>query len=51
MYGEYIKTHRPNPICIDEKYYAWPTSKPELIVDSKLTLHDLNRITLQPSCI
>ncbi|GMF22520.1 unnamed protein product [Phytophthora lilii] len=51
MNVEYIETHEPEPICIDENYYAWttPKSKPEVIVDSKLTLDDLNRITTNTS--
>ncbi|GMF23704.1 unnamed protein product [Phytophthora lilii] len=51
MNVEYIETHEPEPICIDENYYAWPTpkSKAEVIVESKLTLDDLNRITKNTS--
>ncbi|GMF47730.1 unnamed protein product [Phytophthora lilii] len=48
---EYIETHESKPIRIDEDYYSLPTPKPkpEVIVQSRLTLEDLNHITKNTS--
>ena len=51
MNVEYVEAHEPEPICIDEDYYSLPIPqpKPEFVVESKLTLEDLNPINKNTS--
>ncbi|GMF31231.1 unnamed protein product [Phytophthora lilii] len=46
---EYIDEQEPEPIRIDEGYYSLPTPKPKVIVESRITLDDFNRITKNTS--